>query len=609
MRKYGALLWLIVAPLFAQTSGPSINYILNDPTGNACRKGAPIAVRISTGYVYSCQHITGNNGTWDLVGPGASGGGGTVTEIGVSVPATSIFGVTGTPVTTSGTIGITTTGTSGGIPYFSSTSQLASSAALTANRIVLGGGAGVAPSVLGSLGTTTTVLHGNAAGAPTFGAVSLTADVSGTLPVANGGLGIASGTSGGILGFTASGTIVSSGALTANALLLGGGAGATPSALGSLGTTVQVLHGNAAGAPTFGAVSLTADVSGILPVANGGSGTSTAFTLGSVIFATTSGVFSQDNATFFWDGPNKRLGLGTATPTGTLHVSETGTATTRGITSAQYSTDTAGAQLLTRKGRGTQASPTVVVTGDTLGHWMASGYDGASYLQMASIRVEASGTVASTRVPTQIVFSTATNAAPSVLTDRWIINNAGALLCNTDGGCPIGASAANRPSTINTTSTITGGSSIIATTALEVANTGVIRFTGRGRIKSAADKQMEFVNAAETANSDLTFGGFVAYQNTGTTGVTLGSIREGAGQSTSTVFQVVANDGTTKRIDVTNSVFTSTVPFAALSTITATGVIRGNGGYQSSDGTAGVTGTCAGFPQVKNGLVVACTGI
>jgi hypothetical protein len=38
------------------------------------------------------------------------------------------------------------------------------------------------------------------------------------------------------------------------------------------GTTATVLHGNAAGAPSFGAVSLTAEVSGILGSANGGTG-------------------------------------------------------------------------------------------------------------------------------------------------------------------------------------------------------------------------------------------------------------------------------------------------------------------------------------------------
>jgi len=77
-------------------------------------------------------------------------------------------------------------------------------------------------------GTTTTVLHGNGSGNPSFSAVSLTADVTGTLPVANGGSGLTSGTSGGILGYTASGTLASSSALTANAPLIGGGAGATP---------------------------------------------------------------------------------------------------------------------------------------------------------------------------------------------------------------------------------------------------------------------------------------------------------------------------------------------------------------------------------------------
>lgn len=48
-------------------------------------------------------------------------------------------------------------------------------------------------------------------------------------------------------------------------------------ALSSLGTTTQVLHGNAAGDPTWGAVSLTADATGTLPLANGGTnGTSAA---------------------------------------------------------------------------------------------------------------------------------------------------------------------------------------------------------------------------------------------------------------------------------------------------------------------------------------------
>lgn len=94
----------------------------------------------------------------------------------------------------------------------------------------------------------------------------------GILGVSAGGTGITSGTSGGVLGFTGSGALTSSAALTQNALVVGGGAGATPTALGSLGTSTTLLHGNAAGTPTFGAVSLAADVTGTLPASNGGTG-------------------------------------------------------------------------------------------------------------------------------------------------------------------------------------------------------------------------------------------------------------------------------------------------------------------------------------------------
>lgn len=146
----------------------------------------------------------------------------------------------------------------------------------------------------------------------------------GTIPVAGGGTGITSGTSGGIPYFSSTSTIASSGLLTANQLILGGGAGATPASLGSLGTTTTLLHGNAGGAPTFGAVSLTADVSGTLPVGNGGTGTATSFTQGSAIFAGASGVYSQDNANYFWDATNHSLGLGNAAPGATYRLNITG---------------------------------------------------------------------------------------------------------------------------------------------------------------------------------------------------------------------------------------------------------------------------------------------
>jgi hypothetical protein len=196
---------------------------------------------------------------------------GTVRYVNATAP-TGVLTVGGVPYQNNGTVTFTWGGTSGGVPYFSGASSMASSAALVDNGVVIGGGAGNAPetisvgtnnqflagntgaapafraAVLASAdfvnqGTTTTVLHGNAAGNPSWGAVVLTTDVSGILPVPNGGTGIASGTSGGVLYFSGTTTIASSAVLASQAIVLGGGAGGAPTGL-ALGTARQVLEVN-----------------------------------------------------------------------------------------------------------------------------------------------------------------------------------------------------------------------------------------------------------------------------------------------------------------------------------------------------------------------------
>lgn len=114
---------------------------------------------------------------------------------------------------------------------------------------------------------------------------SLTAPVS----VADGGTGLTAGTSGGILGYTATGTLASSPLLTQRAVMLGGGAGATPYALSSLGTSGQVLTSNGASAdPSWGAAGGSGTVSSIV-FGNGLSGgtVTTTGTVGCVDAAST----------------------------------------------------------------------------------------------------------------------------------------------------------------------------------------------------------------------------------------------------------------------------------------------------------------------------------
>lgn len=53
-------------------------------------------------------------------------------------------------------------------------------------------------------------------------------------------------------------------------------------------------------------------------------GTITSATQGSALFVDASGQLAQDNANFFWDDANDRLGIGTSSPAATLHVSGDG---------------------------------------------------------------------------------------------------------------------------------------------------------------------------------------------------------------------------------------------------------------------------------------------
>ena len=183
-------------------------------------------------------------------------GSGSVTSVAQSFTG-GLISVAGSPITTSGTLALTVAGTSGGIPYFSSGTTWATSAALAASALVVGGGAGAAPAttttgtgVVTALGVNTGtagafVVNGGALGTPSSGTVT---NLTGTASInINGTVGATTRNTG---LFTT---------LGANSAVTLSGAAASVHTFGTSATTGTVTIGGTAmtGTLTFGQATTT----------------------------------------------------------------------------------------------------------------------------------------------------------------------------------------------------------------------------------------------------------------------------------------------------------------------------------------------------------------
>jgi hypothetical protein len=235
----------------------------------------------------------------------------------------------------------------------------------------------------------------------------------------------------------------------------------------------------------------------------------------------------------------------------------------RGVLHGQHNDGTEGARLNLRKSRGTKASPDVISSGDILGNILGYGYDGSDYLDMASIQFGSVGTIAGTRVPTKITFHTATDATPSVLTERMVLNEIGNLGIGTPS--PLSLLHVGLSGTLN----FVGSGDVYVQNDIEVDGSIYASGLVQGECVQGGANGMLVTSGAACGGTEIN------NLETITTGIATGEILVGTG--TDTAAYVTANG------DVT---ITST----GLTTIQANSVVLTTdtvGSYAAGDGEAG----------------------
>jgi len=220
----------------------------------------------------------------------------------------------------------------------------------------------------------------------------------------------------------------------------------------AVGISGQVIATNASGALSWitAALAASADVtgpatsvSGSMAVFNDTTGKKLSQyspTSGGILFGTSSGAVSESASSLSWDSSTSRLQVGGGANTLTINgstsgsnltVSSQGGSNTYEVGIHRHNASTNPGIYLARS-RGSEASPSIVQSGDLLGVMDGLGFDGTDYEIGAQIDYVVDGTPGSNDMPGAILFKTtpdgsATPATAAVISNDKTLNLYGTL--------------------------------------------------------------------------------------------------------------------------------------------------------------------------------------
>lgn len=331
------------------------------------------------------------------------------------------------------------------------------------------------------------------------------------------------------------------------------------------------------------------DITGILPVANGGTGTGTQFTLGSIVFAGASGVYTQNNANLFWDNTNNRLGINTsAAPSATFDVH------TSAINQAMQGTYTGAQGVSGGASVGVYADPGAALTsGSRMGFFGLGGSFDASHTLSNSSAIQGfttenwSSTAKGSKIAFYVTPNTTSGVQVGMTLDQdkslTVVGALSAASASFTSPLPIASGGTNSATALNNNRVMqSSGGSIVEASAITAARALISDANGIPTHSTVTSTQLGYlstltVNAGAAIYSSST--GIVA-NTPGTTGQAL--LSGGTGAPTWGTL-AIANGGTGQT--------TKAAAFDALSPMTTAGDIIYGGvsgtGTRLAGGTVG----------------------